>query len=157
MKRVMHISLDSGSCASSNPLYLSQKMQKGTWVAVAFNMSIFIIDGYKSMLRIIHNLSKQNGFADLGEASDGVFGLKTLRQKKYDLLISVWNMSPMAGIELRKEGRLDEVGRSVPLLMVIAESKSENLIMAKKSGVNNYILNLFNALTFCNNITVEID
>ena len=67
-------------------------MQKGTSMAVAFNMSILIIAGYKSMLRIIHNLPKQNGLVDLGEASDGVFGLRKLRQKKYDLLISVWNM-----------------------------------------------------------------
>lgn len=62
----------------------------------------------------------------------------------------------MAGIELRRKVRSDEVGRSVPLLMVIAESKTGNLIMAKKLGVNNCILNLFNALSN-NNITVVID
>ena len=67
-------------------------MQKGTSVAVAFNMSILIIDGYKSMLRVIQYLSKQNGFADLGEVSDGVFGLRRLPKKEYDLLISDWNM-----------------------------------------------------------------
>ena len=88
----MRISLDSGSCASRNPLYLNQKMQKGTSVAVAFNMSILIIDGYKSMLRVIQYLSKQNGFADLGAVSDEVFGLRRLPKKEYDLLISDWNM-----------------------------------------------------------------
>ena len=61
-------------------------------MAVAFNMSILIIDGYKSMLRVIQNLSKQNGFANLGAASDGGFGLKMLPKKEYDLLISDWNM-----------------------------------------------------------------
>ena len=55
-------------------------------------MLIFIIDGYKSMLRVIQNLSKQNGFANLGAASDGGFGLKMLPKKEYDLLISDWNM-----------------------------------------------------------------
>ena len=61
-------------------------------MAVAFNMSILIIDGYKSMLRVIQNLSKQNGFADLGAVSDEVFGLRRLPKKEYDLLISDWNM-----------------------------------------------------------------
>ncbi|MFL2687057.1 MAG: response regulator [Alphaproteobacteria bacterium] len=102
-------------------------------MAVALNMLIFIIDGYKSMLRVIQNLSKQNGFANLGAASDGVFGLKMLPKKEYDLLISDWNMQPMAGIELCKEMRSDEIVRSIPLVMVIAVGKAKDLIMAKKS------------------------
>ena len=126
-------------------------------MAVAFNMSILIIDGYKSMLRVIQNLSKQNGFANLGAASDGVFGLKMLPKKEYDLLISDWNMQPMAGIELCKEMRSDEVERSIPLVMVIAVGKAGDRIMAKKAGVNNYVLNLFYTLTLNENIAVAID
>lgn len=110
-------------------------------------MEILIIDDYKTMLRIIRNLLKQLGFHNVDEAADGSAALQKLREKKYDLIISDWNMEPMTGYELLKEVRADEQLKHVPFIMVTAESKTDNVIAAKKAGVNNYIVKPFNAAT----------
>ncbi len=116
-------------------------------MAVDKAMSILIIDDYKTMLRIIRNLLKQLGFNNVDEASDGAEALNKLRQKSYDLIISDWNMEPMTGYELLKEVRSDDLLKKTPFIMVTAESKTDNVIAAKKAGVNNYIVKPFNAAT----------
>jgi two-component system chemotaxis response regulator CheY len=116
-------------------------------MAVNMSMEILIIDDYKTMLRIIRNLLKQLGFHNVDEAADGSAALQKLREKKYDLIISDWNMEPMTGYELLKEVRADEQLKHVPFIMVTAESKTDNVIAAKKAGVNNYIVKPFNAAT----------
>lgn len=116
-------------------------------MAVDKAMSILIVDDYKTMLRIIRNLLKQIGFNNVDEASDGSEALNKMRSKGYDLVISDWNMEPMTGYELLKEVRADEMLKSIPFIMVTAESKTDNVIAAKKAGVNNYIVKPFNAAT----------
>ena len=92
------------------------------------------------MLRIL-------GFEDIDDASDGSAALSKLREKRYGLVISDWNMEPMTGYELLKEVRADPGLNKTPFIMVTAESKTENVIAAKKAGVNNYIVKPFNAQT----------
>ena len=110
-------------------------------------MSILIVDDYKTMLRIIRNLLKQLGFNAVDEAADGSAALAKMRAKNYGLVISDWNMEPMTGYQLLKEVRADETLKSTPFIMITAESKTDNVVAAKKAGVNNYIVKPFNAAT----------
>lgn len=122
-------------------------------MAVDMSLSILIVDDYKTMLRIIRNLLKQLGFHNVDEATDGAEALNKLRGKNYDLVISDWNMEPMTGYELLKEVRSDDMLKSLPFIMVTAESKTDNVIAAKKAGVNNYIVKPFNAATLKSKLT----
>jgi two-component system chemotaxis response regulator CheY len=116
-------------------------------MAVNMNMNILIIDDYKTMLRIIRNLLKQLGFNNVDEATDGSQALGKLKEKKYGLVISDWNMQPMTGLQLLKAVRSDDQLSNIPFIMVTAESKTENVMAAKEAGVNNYIVKPFNAET----------
>ena len=116
-------------------------------MAVDKNMPILIVDDYKTMLRIIRNLLKQLGFDNVDEATDGTAALQKLREGDFKLVISDWNMEPMTGIELLREVRSDTTLRKLPFIMVTAESKTENVVIAKEAGVSNYIVKPFNAAT----------
>ena len=116
-------------------------------MAVNKSMDVLIVDDYKTMLRIIGNLLRQLGFENVDEAMDGTEALQKLREKEYGLVISDWNMEPMTGYELLKEVRADSHLSSTPFIMVTAESKTDNVVAAKKAGVNNYIVKPFNAAT----------
>jgi two-component system chemotaxis response regulator CheY len=116
-------------------------------MSVDMNMNILIVDDYKTMLRIIRNLLKQLGFNNVDEATDGSMALQKLRDKDYGLVISDWNMEPMTGIQLLREVRADSKLRTLPFIMITAESKTENVVAAKQAGVNNYIVKPFNAAT----------
>ncbi len=111
------------------------------------SMPVLVVDDYKTMIRIIRNLLKQLGFANVDEASDGTAALSMMRQKDYGLVISDWNMEPMTGYELLREVRADDRLSRTPFIMVTAELKTDNVIAAKKAGVNNYIVKPFNAAT----------
>ena len=111
------------------------------------SMPILVVDDYQTMIRIIRNLLKQLGFENVDDASDGNAAIAKMRDKKYGLVISDWNMEPMTGYELLKEVRSDPSLTRTPFIMVTAESKTENVIAAKKAGVNNYIVKPFNAQT----------
>ena len=116
-------------------------------MALDTSMSVLVVDDYNTMIRIIRNLLKQIGFNDVDDASDGKAALDKMKTKKYGLVISDWNMEPMTGYELLKEVRADTSLSRTPFIMVTAESKTENVIAAKKAGVNNYIVKPFNAQT----------
>lgn len=116
-------------------------------MAVDKNMHILIVDDYKTMLRIVRNLLKQLGFENVDEAYDGQMALTKLRERKFGMVISDWNMEPMSGFELLKQVRGDAALKDTPFIMVTAESKTENVIAAKQAGVNNYIVKPFNAET----------
>jgi len=116
-------------------------------MAVNLAMPVLVVDDYKTMVRIIRNLLKQIGFEDVDEASDGTEALAKLKERPYGLVISDWNMEPMTGYELLKQVRGSEALNSTPFIMITAEAKSENVIAAKKAGVNNYIVKPFNAET----------
>jgi two-component system chemotaxis response regulator CheY len=116
-------------------------------MALDLSMPVLIVDDYMTMIRIIRNLLKQLGFENVDDASDGTAALQKLRQKKYGLVISDWNMEPMSGYDLLKAVRADAALFKTPFIMITAESKTDNVIAAKKAGVNNYIVKPFNALT----------
>jgi len=116
-------------------------------MAVDLSMQVLVVDDYKTMIRIIRNLLKQLGFENVDEAEDGSAALAKMRTKQYGLVISDWNMEPMTGFELLKEVRADDRLKETPFIMVTAESKTENVVAAKKAGVNNYIVKPFNAAT----------
>jgi two-component system chemotaxis response regulator CheY len=108
-------------------------------------MPILVVDDYNTMIRIIRNLLKQLGFEDIDDATDGSAALERLQHKKYGLVISDWNMEPMTGFELLQKVRSDPAHIGVPFIMVTAESKTDNVVAARKAGVNNYIVKPFNA------------
>jgi two-component system chemotaxis response regulator CheY len=116
-------------------------------MAANSNMNVLIVDDYKTMLRIIRNLLKQIDFENVEEASDGVEALAKLQAGNFDLIISDWNMEPMTGLQLLQHVRSDPKLKSTPFIMVTAESKTENVIVAKQAGVSNYIVKPFNAET----------
>jgi two-component system chemotaxis response regulator CheY len=108
---------------------------------------ILVVDDYQTMIRIIRNLLKQLGFENVDDATDGTQAMSKLRSRKYGLVISDWNMEPMTGYELLKHVRSDDQLKDTPFIMITAESKTDNVIAAKKAGVNSYIVKPFNAQT----------
>jgi two-component system, chemotaxis family, chemotaxis protein CheY len=114
---------------------------------VDMNINILIVDDYKTMLRIVRSLLNQIGFNNIDEATDGAMALEKIKEKKYELVISDWNMEPMTGLELLKNIRANDKTKDVPFIMVTAESKTDNVIEAKEAGVSNYIVKPFNAET----------
>ncbi|MEM1401028.1 MAG: response regulator [Pseudomonadota bacterium] len=125
-------------------------------MAVDMTMPILIVDDYKTMLRIVRNLLKQLGFENVEEASDGSEALNKMREQKFDLVISDWNMEPMTGIQLLREVRGDDDLKNTPFIMITAESKKENVVAAAQAGVNNYIVKPFNAATLKTKLTSVI-
>ena len=116
-------------------------------MALDLSMPVLVVDDYKTMVRIIRNLLKQLGFENVEDAADGTEAFAKMQNQKFGLVISDWNMEPMTGYELLKQVRSDTNLSKTPFIMVTAESKTENVIAAKKAGVNNYIVKPFNAQT----------
>jgi len=110
-------------------------------------MPVLVVDDYSTMVRIIRNLLRQIGFEDIDDACDGSSALEKMCSKRYGLVISDWNMEPMTGYDLLRRVRATPDIGATPFIMVTAESKTENVIAAKKAGVNNYIVKPFNAQT----------
>lgn len=126
-------------------------------MSVDMNMNVLIVDDYNTMLRIIKNLLRQLGFNNVDEATDGTMALDRIKEKPYGLVISDWNMEPMTGLDLLKSIRdSGESYKNVPFIMVTAESKTENVIEAKKAGANNYVVKPFNAETLKSKMTSVI-
>jgi len=116
-------------------------------MAVDHSLPVLVVDDYNTMVRIISNLLKQLGFEHVDDANDGTAALAKMRERKYGLVISDWNMEPMTGYDLLQQVRSDPKLKKTPFIMVTAESKTENVIAAKKAGVSNYIVKPFNAQT----------
>lgn len=116
-------------------------------MAVDLSMPVLVVDDYQTMIRIIRNLLMQLGFKNIEEAKDGRQALEKLNSGRFGLVISDWNMEPMTGYELLEQVRASEKLKATPFIMVTAESRTENVIAAKKAGVNNYIVKPFNAET----------
>jgi two-component system, chemotaxis family, chemotaxis protein CheY len=110
-------------------------------------LPILVVDDYGTMVRIIKNLLKQIGYEDVDDAPNGEAALEKIRSKRYGLVISDWNMEPMTGFELLQKVRADSANADTPFIMVTAESKTDNVLAARKAGVNNYIVKPFNAQT----------
>jgi two-component system chemotaxis response regulator CheY len=116
-------------------------------MSVNSSTPILIVDDYNTMIRIIRNLLRQLGFEQIDEANDGTSALAKMRSRQYGLVISDWNMEPMTGFDLLQVVRNDPELSGTPFIMVTAESKTQNVIAAKKAGVSNYIVKPFNAQT----------
>ena len=125
-------------------------------MAVDMQMPILVVDDYKTMVRIIQNLLKQLGFSNFDDAADGEEALAKMRESKYALVISDWNMDPVTGYDLLQSVRADEELRDTPFIMVTAESHGEKVVAAKQAGVNNYIVKPFNAATLKRKLTAVI-
>lgn len=125
---------------------------------MALNTStpVLVVDDYQTMIRIIKNLLKQIGFTDVDEAKDGSEAFGKLKEKRYGLVISDWNMTPMTGYELLKMVRADDELSSLPFIMITAEAKTENVVAAKQAGVNNYLVKPFNAETLRSKIVAVL-
>jgi two-component system chemotaxis response regulator CheY len=110
-------------------------------------MKILIVDDFSTMRRIIKNLLRDLGFNNTQEADDGNSALPMLQNGKFDFLVTDWNMPGMSGIELLKAVRTDPKLASLPVLMVTAESKRDQIIEAAQAGVSGYIVKPFTAVT----------
>ena len=116
-------------------------------MALDKNMKILIVDDFSTMRRIIKNLLRDLGFTNTQEADDGATALPMLQNGNFDFLITDWNMPGMQGIDLLKTVRADPNLATLPVLMVTAEAKREQIVEAAQSGVNGYIVKPFTAQT----------
>lgn len=110
-------------------------------------MKILIVDDFSTMRRIIKNLLRDLGFTNTDEADDGLTGLPMLQKGSYDFLVTDWNMPGMTGLDLLKAVRADERLKTLPILMVTAEAKREQIIEAAQAGVSGYVVKPFTAAT----------
>jgi two-component system chemotaxis response regulator CheY len=106
-----------------------------------------VVDDFSTMRRIVRNLLKELGFVNVQEAEDGVQALSKLRSDTFDFVVSDWNMPNMTGIELLRAIRADSKLKSLPVLMVTAEAKRENIIEAAQAGASGYVVKPFTAAT----------
>ena len=109
------------------------------------DVSVLIVDDYKTMLKSIGTLLKQLGFANIDEASDGHQALRKMRARPYGLVISDWHMRPMGGLDLLKEVRADKAFARVPFVMIAADGGREKIAAAREAGVDGYIVKPFSA------------
>jgi len=108
-------------------------------------IKILVVDDFPTMRRIIKNLLKDLGFENVDEAEDGVMGLEKLRNNNFDLVVSDWNMPNMDGLTMLKAIRADASLSKLPVLMVTAEAKKENIIAAAQAGASGYVVKPFTA------------
>lgn len=111
------------------------------------NMKILVVDDFSTMRRIIKNLLKDLGFVNIQEADDGNTALPMLQQGEFDFVVTDWNMPGMQGIDLLKAIRADFNLKHIPVLMVTAEAKKEQIVAAAQAGVNGYVIKPFTAAT----------
>ena len=111
------------------------------------NMKILVVDDFSTMRRIVRNLLRDLGFTNTFEADDGKTALPMLKEGNYDFLVTDWNMPGMTGIDLLKAVRADPKLVNLPVLMVTAEAKREQIILAAQTGVNGYVIKPFTAAT----------
>lgn len=111
------------------------------------SMRILVVDDFPTMRRIVRNLLKELGFSNVEEAEDGVMGLARLRAGHFDFVVSDWNMPNMDGLDMLKAIRADAALAHLPVLMVTAEAKKENIIAAAQAGANGYVVKPFTAAT----------
>ena len=111
------------------------------------DMNILIVDDFSTMRRIIKNLLRDLGFNNTSEADDGQTALPMLKSGKFDFLVTDWNMPGMDGLTLLKTVRADEELANMPVLMVTAEAKRDQIVVAAEAGVNGYVVKPFTAAT----------
>jgi len=111
------------------------------------NLKFLVVDDFSTMRRIIRNLLKELGFVNVEEAEDGVVGLRKLQDGNFDFIVSDWNMPNMDGLTMLQNIRANEALKKIPVLMVTAEAKKENIVAAAQAGASGYIVKPFTAAT----------
>jgi two-component system, chemotaxis family, chemotaxis protein CheY len=117
------------------------------------NLRFLVVDDFSTMRRIVRNLLKELGFANVEEAEDGVVALQKLKGGEYDFVISDWNMPNMDGLQLLQAIRGDAALKALPVLMVTAEAKKENIVAAAQAGASGYVVKPFTAATLDEKLT----
>ncbi len=110
-------------------------------------MKFLVVDDFSTMRRIVRNLLKELGFVNVDEAEDGAVALQKLKVGGFDFVISDWNMPNMDGLALLQSIRADDSLKNLPVLMVTAEAKKENIVAAAQAGANGYVVKPFTAAT----------
>lgn len=111
------------------------------------NLKFLVVDDFSTMRRIVRNLLKELGYTNVEEAEDGAVALQKLKSGHFDFVVSDWNMPNMTGLELLQAIRADANLKHLPVLMVTAEAKKENIIAAAQAGASGYIVKPFTAAT----------
>lgn len=111
------------------------------------NTRFLVVDDFSTMRRIVRNLLKELGYTNIDEAEDGVQALQKLRSDQFDFVVSDWNMPNMDGLTMLQEIRKDPALSALPVLMVTAEAKKENIMAAAQAGANGYVVKPFTAAT----------
>ncbi|MEI6893419.1 MAG: chemotaxis response regulator CheY [Colwellia sp.] len=116
------------------------------------NMKVLVVDDFSTMRRIVKNLLRDLGFTNIQEADDGNTALPMLQRGGFDFVVTDWNMPGMQGIDLLKAIRADANLSHIPVLLITAEAKKQQIVMAAQAGVNGYIVKPFTASTLKNKI-----
>ncbi len=111
------------------------------------NLKFLVVDDFSTMRRIVRNLLKELGFVNVDEAEDGAAALRKLQNGNFDFIVSDWNMPNMDGLTMLQNVRANEALRKIPVLMVTAEAKNENIVAAAQAGASGYIVKPFTAAT----------
>ena len=111
------------------------------------NLRFLVVDDFSTMRRIVKNLLNDLGYANVAEADDGNTALPMLQSGGFDFLVTDWNMPGMPGLDLLKAVRADPKLAKMPVLMLTAEAKREQIIEAAQAGVNGYVIKPFTAIT----------
>lgn len=111
------------------------------------NMKFLVVDDFSTMRRIVRNLLKELGFSNVDEAEDGQVALHKLKSSQFDFVVTDWNMPNMTGIELLRAIRADPSLKHLPVLMITAEAKKENIVEAAQAGASGYVVKPFTAAT----------
>jgi len=117
------------------------------------NTRFLVVDDFSTMRRIVRNLLKELGYSNVDEAEDGSMALSKLRSEHFDFVISDWNMPVMDGLTMLQNIRADAALSKLPVLMVTAEAKKENIIAAAQAGANGYVVKPFTAATLDEKLT----
>lgn len=114
-------------------------------MSIDYSMPVLVVDDYQTMLRIMRNLLRRAGFADVDTAGDGEEALAKMRERKYGLVITDWFMAPVDGLELVRQARADDSLKETPIILVTGEGSPENLKVANDAGASGYVLKPFDS------------
>jgi len=120
-------------------------------------MRILVVDDFSTMRRIVRNLLKELGFANVDEAEDGVMALQKLQNDSFQFVVTDWNMPNMDGLQLLQTIRQSPALKHLPVLMITAEAKRENIIAAAQAGASGYIVKPFTAATLAEKLQKIFD
>ncbi len=116
-------------------------------MSIDYSMPVLVVDDYQTMLRIMGNLLRRAGFAEVDTAGDGEEALGKMRQRKYGLVISDWYMAPLNELDLVRQARADDALKSTPIILVSGDGSPDNLKAANDAGASGYVLKPFNSQT----------